>query len=195
VLRLGGAQLPGHREELGVDALHLVRGQLDEARIDRRGGVVELLDEELARHPIGGVEPGRVDGPRLGGEARPDGALSGVGVGREVIDPVVEPVIAQERGEEGAGLEAGLPVPVGDVAQGLRRRHGLHGGARRGPRRDRARGGSDAAAATSHEVDDDGGGDEQEDDDEQGVQHDGPVPTDAVVKPRPDEWIGGGPDP
>ena len=44
-------------------------------------------------------------------------ALGGVALGGQVIDPVVVAVVAQERGEERAGLEASLPVAVGEVAE------------------------------------------------------------------------------
>ena len=69
------------------------------------------------------------DGDRRGlrRERRPRVALGGLGLGRQVVGPIVVAVVAEERGEQRAGLEPGLPVAVGEVAQGGGGgRHGHH---------------------------------------------------------------------
>ena len=116
VLGFGGAELPGGDEQVGVDALHLVGRHLGQPQVDAPHGVVELVNQKVAGHGVGVIER-RVEcgGPLAQADPRRPQPL--LGLGGQVVDAVVVAVVAEERGEQGAGLEARLPVPVGEGAQ------------------------------------------------------------------------------
>ena len=82
-----------------------------------RTRVVELVDQQVAGHGVGVVERA-VERSRPRAQAGPRRPQPLLGRGGHVVDPVVVAVVAQERGEQGAGLEPGLPVLVGEGAQG-----------------------------------------------------------------------------
>src|SRR5690606_10659413 len=112
----GGPQLAGGDEQVGVDAVELVPGHLGEAQVDGPDGVVELVEQQVAGDGVGLVEPVEGGGPVP--QVDPGGPQALLGLGRQVVDPVVVAVVADEGGEQRAGLESGLPVLVGQGADG-----------------------------------------------------------------------------
>ena len=114
VLRLGGVELGCVDQQIGVDALHLVPGHLGQAQVDASHRVVQLVEQQVAGHGVGLVERA-VDRRRLLPQAGPRGPQGLLGLGRQVVHPVVVAVVAHEGGEQWAGLQLGLPVRLGQV--------------------------------------------------------------------------------
>ena len=121
VLGLGRLQLGGGDQQVGVDPLHLVGRQLGEPEVDGPHGVVELLDQQVAGRAVGLVELAipAVDGGGPLAQADPHRPQPSLLLGGQVVGAVVVAVVAEERGEQRAGLELGLPVLVGDGADGV----------------------------------------------------------------------------
>jgi hypothetical protein len=63
VLGFGRPQLRGGDQQVGVDALQLIGHQLSQPQVDAPNLVVELVNQEITRHPIG-VGELTVDGHR-----------------------------------------------------------------------------------------------------------------------------------
>ena len=121
VLGLGRLQLGGGDQQVGMDPLHLVGRQLGEPQVDGPHRVVELLDQEVAGRTVGLVELAvpAVDGGGPLALADPHRSQPALLLCRQVVGAVVVTMVAEERGEQRAGLELGLPVFVGDGADGV----------------------------------------------------------------------------
>ena len=105
-----------------MDALHLVRRQLGEAQPHDVDRLAQLVAQQAERHPVGLVERRAVggaggEGVGLGEEALPPGGQGLLGLGRQVVDAIVVAVVAEERRRQRAGLQAGLPVAVGEIGE------------------------------------------------------------------------------
>src|SRR5690606_30385804 len=123
-----------------VRPLHLVARQLGEAQVDAPHVLVELIEEQRAGHTVGLVERGVVDGIDTAPQRLPGTAAALLGGGGQIVGPVVVAVVAEERGEEGAGLEGGLPVLVTEGAEVVAGGHGAIMARERTLRGERGRG-------------------------------------------------------
>ena len=114
----------GRRDERGGDQLadvvagHVVRLEFDEAFVDEGDGVAQLLVQLGAGRPVLDGQRGAVHGRQPVAQSCPPAAELLVPGRREILDPVVVAMVAENGGVGGTGLKHRLPVVLGQAVYG-----------------------------------------------------------------------------
>ena len=128
VVRFGDAQHAGRLEQVDVHAFHLVRAQLDQTCVDGVERVAQQRVEQAERDAVGERERSGVDGRGSIGEGLPASPVDALALGRQRLEPVVEPVVADEGGEGRCNVEQRLPGVLGECGDvGIGHRASLGG--------------------------------------------------------------------